>query len=47
MGVRTPKIFSTVNNHQDAKMEKLLHLVVDIFECRYTISDIYLKTPWP
>jgi hypothetical protein len=32
MGVRTPKTCWAVNKRQDNKLEKLLHLVGDLFE---------------
>jgi len=32
MGVRTPETCSAVNKRQDNKLEKLLHLVGDLFE---------------
>ena len=32
MGVRTPETCSAVNNRQNNKLEKLLHLVGDLFE---------------
>jgi len=32
MGVKTPETCLTVNKRQDNKMEKLLHLVGDLFE---------------
>jgi hypothetical protein len=32
MGVRTPQTYLAVNKHQDNKLEKLLHLVGDLFE---------------
>jgi hypothetical protein len=32
MGVRTPEICEAVNKRQDNKLEKLLHLVGDLFE---------------
>jgi hypothetical protein len=34
MGVRTPKTFWAVNKRQDNKLEKLLHLVGDLFELK-------------
>ena len=32
MGVRTPQTCSAVNKRQDNKLERLLHLVGDLFE---------------
>jgi len=32
MGMRTPETFRAVNKRQDNKLEKLLHLVGDLFE---------------
>jgi hypothetical protein len=32
MGVRTPETYLAVNKRQDNKVEKLLHLVGDLFE---------------
>jgi len=34
MGVRTPETFWAVNKRQDNKLEKLLHLVGDLFELK-------------
>jgi hypothetical protein len=35
MGVSTPETCKAVNKRQDNKLEKLLHLVVDLLELLY------------
>ena len=41
MGVRAPETCWAVNKRQDNKLEKLLHLIGDLFELRCTVFQIY------
>jgi hypothetical protein len=38
MGVRTPETCWAVNKRQDNKLEKLLRLVGDLFDLKFTTS---------
>ena len=41
MGGRTPETWWAVNKRQDNKLKKLLHLVGDLFELHWEISENY------
>jgi hypothetical protein len=46
VGVRTPEACWAVNNRQDNKLEKLLHLVGDLFELSSFFPVLQLKILW-
>jgi len=44
MGARTPETRSAVNKRQDNKLEKLLHLVGDLFELTCSAIHFHSET---